>query len=284
MKQWIRRGLTALCLLLCLAVLLVCSSDSNLGRWVYYLPETVEFNGQDIEVDSTLERSELEEGSFSQEEDGTLSYSGEALYGIDLSAHQGVVDWAAVAASGVDFAMLRVGYRGYGTGALTEDGRFAENLAGAQEAGLQVGVYFFSQAVSEEEAEEEAAFVLALLDGQALEFPIAYDWEYITYDDARTDGLDADTVTACAAVFCAAIEAAGYDAMVYCNGELGYLNYDLSQLWDYELWYAQYADSPGFAYAISMWQYSSSGTVGGIEGDVDLDIWFLPAETETEAE
>ncbi|MCC8063777.1 MAG: hypothetical protein LIO70_01670, partial [Clostridiales bacterium] len=94
MKQWIRRGLTALCLLLCLAGLLVCSSDSNLGRWAYYLPETVEFNGQDIEVDSTLERSELEEDSFSQDEDGTLSYSGEALYGIDLSAHQGAVDWA----------------------------------------------------------------------------------------------------------------------------------------------------------------------------------------------
>ncbi|MCD8367600.1 MAG: glycoside hydrolase family 25 protein [Clostridiales bacterium] len=282
MKQWIRRGLMSLCLLLCLAVLLVCSSDSNLGRWTYYLPETVEFNGQDIEVDSTLERSALEEDSFSQDEDGTLSYSGEALYGIDLSAHQGEVDWAAVAESGVDFAMLRAGYRGYGSGQIAEDSQFANNLTGAQEAGLQVGVYFFSQAITVEEAQEEAAFVLELLDGQPLDLPIAYDWEYITYDDARTDSLDAETVTACAAAFCAVIESAGYDAMVYCNGELGYLNYDLSQLQDYEVWYAEYADSPSFAYAIAMWQYSSSGTVSGIDGEVDLDIWFLSEESEAE--
>ncbi|MCD8086596.1 MAG: lysozyme [Clostridiales bacterium] len=282
MKKWIRRSGLTLCLLLCLAVLLVCSSDSSLGRWTYYTPETVEFNGQEIEIDSSLERSELEEDSFSLEEDGMLTYSGEALYGIDLSAHQGEVDWAAVAASGVDFVMLRAGYRGYSTGALAEDSRFAENLTGALEAGLQVGVYFFSQAVTAEEAEEEAAFVLALLDGQALDLPIAYDWEYITYDDARTDGLDAETVTACAAAFCAAIEEAGYDAMVYCNGELGYLNYDLSALEGYEVWYAEYADSPGFAYAIAMWQYSSSGTVNGIAGDVDLDIWFVPEEAEEE--
>ncbi len=280
MKKWIRRSGAALCLLLCLAVLLVCSSDSSLGRWSYYTPETVEFNGQEIEIDSSLERSALEEDSFSQEEDGTLTYSGEALYGIDLSAHQGEVDWAAVAASGVDFVMLRAGYRGYSTGGLAEDSRFAENLTGALEAGIQVGVYFFSQAVTAEEAEEEAAFVLALLDGQALDLPIAYDWEYITYDDARTDGLDAETVTACAAAFCAAIEDAGYDAMVYCNGELGYLNYDLSALEGYEVWYAEYADSPGFAYAIAMWQYSNSGTVNGIDGDVDLDLLFLPEEAE----
>ncbi|MCD8160098.1 MAG: lysozyme [Clostridiales bacterium] len=282
MKKWIRRSGLTLCLLLCLAVLLVCSSDSSLGRWTYYTPETVEFNGQEIEIDSSLERSALEEDSFSQEEDGTLTYSGEALYGIDLSAHQGEVDWAAVADSGVDFVMLRAGYRGYSTGGLSEDSRFAENLTGALEAGIQVGVYFFSQAVTAEEAEEEAAFVLALLDGQALDLPIAYDWEYITYDDARTDGLDAETVTACAAAFCAAIEEAGYDAMVYCNGELGYLNYDLSALEGYEVWYAEYADSPGFAYAIAMWQYSSSGTVNGIAGDVDLDLLFLPEEAEEE--
>ncbi|MCD7917410.1 MAG: glycoside hydrolase family 25 protein [Clostridiales bacterium] len=284
MKKWIRRSGAALCLLLCLAVLLVCSSDSSLGRWIYYTPETVEFNGQEIEIDSSLERSALEEDSFSQEEDGTLTYSGEALYGIDLSAHQGEVDWATVAASGVDFVMLRAGYRGYSTGGLSEDSRFAENLTGALEAGIQVGVYFFSQAVTAEEAEEEAAFVLALLDGQALDLPIAYDWEYITYDDARTDGLDAETVTACAAAFCAAIEDAGYDAMVYCNGELGYLNYDLGALEGYEVWYAEYADSPGFAYAIAMWQYSSTGAVNGIAGDVDLDILFLPEETGTEEE
>lgn len=277
MKALLRRSMLGVCILGCVLALLVCSSDSELGRWRFYLPETVDYLGQKIEVDSSLDRNELAEEAFSREADGTVTYSGGALSGVDVSSHQGEIRWDEVAQAGVTFAMLRAGYRGYSEGVLKEDAQFAANLSGAREAGLQVGVYFFSQAITPREAEEEADFVLGLLEGSAPELPIAYDWEPIVGEAARTDGLDGETITACAAAFCARVEAAGYTAAVYCNGELGYLNYDLSELRDYDLWYAEYVDAPGFAYAFCLWQYSNTGTVPGIDGAVDLDLYFPDA-------
>jgi GH25 family lysozyme M1 (1,4-beta-N-acetylmuramidase) len=274
-KKLLRRLLVLAGLLGCMALLLIASSDSRLGRFRFYLPETVEFGGQQIEVDTSLERNQLAEEAFQAEEDGTITYQGEALQGIDLSSHQGEVDWAAVAESGIDFAMVRIGYRGYGSaGRLAQDERFLENLTGAQAQGIQVGGYFFSQATTPEEAEEEAAFALSLLDGAALDFPIAYDWEPIINDTARTDGMTTEEVTACAVAFCQVIRQAGYDTVLYCNGELGYLTYDLSQLRECQLWYAEYGSVPSFTYAFSFWQYSNTGQVPGISGNVDLDLYF----------
>ncbi len=215
--------------------------------------------------------------AFSTDEKGRAIYEadrGRARAGVDVSTHQKDIDWQAVAADGIEFAMLRLGHRGYTEGGLFLDQTFEQNLRGALDAGLEVGVYFFSQAVTPEEAEEEADYVLAALDGQALTFPVAFDWEYITEDEARTDGLDGTAMTRCAAAFCKRIEEAGYRPAVYFNRTQGYLHYDLRELKDYDLWLAEYAVPPDFYYRFDLWQYSDSGRVDGIQGDVDLDLAF----------
>ncbi len=213
------------------------------------------------------------EGSF-------LTYTGPetARRGIDVSAHQQGIDWAAVASEGVEFAMLRVGYRGYTEGATFLDERFYENVGGALENGIQVGVYFFSQAISVEEAREEADIVLRAIEGLDITYPVVYDWENVHQPDARTANLDDETLTACAAAFCETVEAAGYTAAVYFNQVYGYNHFDLLALEDYVFWLAQYADVPDFYYAFDMWQYTSSGQVAGIDGDVDLNLSFWSPE------
>lgn len=241
-------------------------------------PEKVTIGGQQVEINPTLPQSELEQAHFTKNEDGSITYSGAARYGIDVSAHQGEIDWAAVAGDGVEFAFLRIGYRGYSAGALNLDGQFEANYAGAREQGIDVGVYFFSQAISEEEAREEARQVLSWLEGKEIQCPIVYDWEHIEEDTARTDSVDGETVTACARAFCEEIREAGYDPMIYCNGMLGYLSYDLTQLEDYPLWYAEYEDYPSYAYEVTIWQYTESGTVAGIQGKADRNIWFQTEE------
>ena len=199
--------------------------------------------------------------------------------GIDVSEHQGAVDWAAVAESGVEFAILRAGYRGYGeAGVLRRDEFFQYNVNGAAENGIEMGVYFFSQAVSVEEAEEEAEFLLDILSVytvEAFSLPVYFDWEAIFQDDARTDGLDGETITDCAAAFCKKIAEAGYTAGVYLYRNLGYFSYDLSRLTDYELWVGAVGDWPDFYYAHALWQYSYTGAVPGIDAATDLDFWFV---------
>ncbi|MBQ8935446.1 MAG: lysozyme, partial [Oscillospiraceae bacterium] len=149
-------------------------------------PETVHIGGQDVVINQELNRSDLEEEHFTSDDTGTITYSGSALYGVDVSAHQGEIDWSAVAGDGIDFAILRIGSRGYSAGAIREDACFEQNYTGARENGLLVGTYFFSQAVSVEEAVEEAEQVLFWLDGRALDGPVVYDWETIEDDIART--------------------------------------------------------------------------------------------------
>ena len=197
-----------------------------------------------------------------------------AKTGIDVSSHQKDIDWRAVAADGIDFAIIRLGRRGYTEGGLFPDGTFAQNLQGALDAGVEVGVYFFSQAVTPQEAEEEADFVLEALSGREQTFLVAYDWENIPGDDARTDGLSGAEMTRCAAAFCKRIKAGGFRPAVYFNRTQGYLRYDLRELEEYELWLAEYGTAPDFYYHFDLWQYSQSGKVDGIEGDVDLNLAF----------
>ena len=214
---------------------------------------------------------------FSRDEKGRVVYGPDgrqAKAGIDVSTHQKDIDWQAVAADGIEFAMLRLGHRGYSQGGLFLDQTFEQNLRGALDAGLEVGVYFFSQAVTPEEAEEEAEYVLAALDGRELAFPVAFDWEFIPGDEARTDGLSGAEMTRCAAAFCERIREAGYRPAVYFNRTQGYLHYDLRELADYDLWLAEYDAVPDFYYRFDLWQYSNPGRVEGIRGDVDLDLAF----------
>lgn len=204
---------------------------------------------------------------------------GRVSYGIDVSTFQGEIDWPAVKADGIDFAIIRAGYRGYGeAGSIVEDERFAVNIAEAIAAGLEVGVYFFSQAVTEEEAEEEAELVLSLIDGYQLTYPVVFDMEEIYGDTARTDHLDREAATDIARAFCRKIKKAGYQPMIYGNIKWLAGKVDLSELTDYDLWLAQYYEHPLFPYAFRMWQYSNTGSVAGIAGDVDLNICFTAYE------
>lgn len=239
----------------------------------------VEVGGQVVPVDDTLEQSGLTQADFAVDlETGRMTcLSREAVTGVDVSSHQGDIDWSAVAGDGIEFAILRIGNRGYSQGGLKQDANFEVNYAGAAENGLDVGVYFFSQAVSVEEALEEAEFVLGILNGRALQMPVYFDWEEITDDVARTDEVDTETVTACAVAFCQRIQEAGYEAAVYCNGMVGYLRYDIAQLEHLPLWYAEYKSWPSFAYAFEMWQYSNTATVAGISGSADLNLYFIEA-------
>ena len=212
---------------------------------------------------------------FGTDSRGRMTYEAEGKRGrtgIDVSAYQKEIDWPAVAADGVDFAILRLGYRGYTEGGLFTDQYFHQNLRGALDAGLDVGVYFFSQAITPEEAEAEAQYVLDALEGYDTAYPIAFDWEPISDNTARTNGLDGGTLTRCAAAFCEAIQQAGRRPAVYFNQSLGYLRYDLRELTDYDLWLAEYGGKPDFYYHFDLLQYTHTGRVAGIEGDVDLDL------------
>ena len=200
--------------------------------------------------------------------------------GIDVSEHQGLIDWEAVAEDGIDFAIIRAGYRGYSEGGLFADDYFFKNMNGAVENGIDTGVYFFSQATSPEEAVEEAEFLieemLSLYIPETFALPIFYDWESISTDDARTDGLSGDVITECALAFCGKLSEAGYSPGVYAYRNLGYFSYDLPRMTHLTWWMAALNDYPDFYYAHDFWQYTITGSVEGIEGDVDKNLMFVP--------
>ena len=211
---------------------------------------------------------------FAFEGDYLTCIAGESMLGIDVSAHQKEIDWTQVAEAGIEFVMVRLGYRGYGTGTLHADDYGQANLQGARDAGLLVGAYFYSQAVSAEEAEEEAAFALALLGDFELDFPLAFDWEYVS-EDARTGLADSRLVTDCALAFCEAIKAAGVQPMVYFNPYWGDTYFELVELEAYPFWLAMYREEMNYPYRVEMWQYTSKGSVPGINGNVDINL-YLP--------
>lgn len=200
--------------------------------------------------------------------------AGDYTVGIDVSRYQDEIDWQQVADYGVAFAMIRVGYRGYGSGALAEDAYALDNLKGALDAGIQVGVYFFSQAISPEEAEEEARFVLEYIEGFEISMPVVFDWELPNVEEPRTQDVDARTLTDCALAFCRVIEEAGYTPMVYFNTLQSRNDLYIAELTDYPFWLALYTPRMRFPYKVEMWQYTDSGSVPGIQGNVDLNIWL----------
>lgn len=198
-----------------------------------------------------------------------------SFMGIDVSKEQGVVDYNKVKKAGVDFAMIKVGARGYGTGQIIMDDNFEKNIKGAVDAGLSVGVYFFSQAINEEEALEEANFVLEKVKDYKITYPVAYDMEQITGDTARTAELSQEVKSKIAAVFLKTMSDSGYKTVIYGNKEWLLQKINLSLLSEYNIWLAQEADIPDYPYKFSMWQYSTQGTISGISGKVDLNISFV---------
>ena len=208
-----------------------------------------------------------------------MSYGGEDYsyrLGIDVSHYQGEIDWQKVKAAGIEFVFVRLGYRGYGQeGVLKLDTNFEKNMKGARAAGLDVGVYFFAQAVNETEAIEEAEFVLEHLIEYDLQMPIVYDPESILHEEARTDNVTEEQFTKNTKAFCETIEKSGYDAMIYCNMTWQAFKLDLEELEEYPIWYADYEEYPQTPYHFEIWQYSNEGTVDGIQGNVDLNIQMI---------
>jgi len=197
-----------------------------------------------------------------------------SIPGIDVSQYQGNIDWKKVAESGIKFAFLRAGVRTYGDGEIHIDDKFHENVKGAAENGIDIGVYFFSQAVTKEEAIEEADFTLSVIKDYNITYPVVFDWEIIMEDAARTDNISVETLADCCTAFCERVKSAGYTPMIYQNLRTSLLKLDLLRLKDYDFWLAQYIEKPTYCYDYQIWQYASDGTVPGIEGDVDLNIAF----------
>ena len=253
--------------------------------------DTILYSGKEIPVYEERDPLRLYEGDFHWE-NGRLVYDGRAFktrFGIDVSAYQNrasgeskTIDWDAVRDDGVDFVMVRVGYRGTGkAGTLNQDEFYAQNIDGAMAAGLETGVYFFAQAITVEEAIEEADFVIELLRDHEIDGPVAYDWEM--HDSSyRVYGTPPEVATACAIAFCERIKEAGYTPMIYAGQYVSYIKYDQGAISQYLSWYPEYKSDkseklyPTFYYQMDYWQFSSNCYVNGIGGRVDGNLQFIP--------
>lgn len=193
--------------------------------------------------------------------------------GIDVSGRNGDIDWEKIKKAGVEFAMIRAGYRGCFAGMLIEDSRCTEYLEGAAKAGIETGVYFFSQAVTEDEAREEAGMVLEMISEYPVSMPVAIAVEYASGEySVRADDLSVDERTACAAAFCREISAAGYMPVIYASEEWMSERLDMTALDDYEVWLVEYDADEKEAEPFEIWQYTNQGKLDGMNGNVNMDI------------
>ena len=197
--------------------------------------------------------------------------------GVDVSQYQGEIDWNKVRASGVEFAIIRLGLRGYGQeGRMREDTCARQNLAGAKAAGLKIGVYFFSQALSIQEVDEEIQFILDILSdtGTEPDMPVVLDWEIPAADNPRTKNMDGRTLTDIQLHFCGQMKKMGYQPMVYFNWHQSENLYYLADLEDYPFWLALYQEQMTYPWRVEMWQWTHTGRVPGISGDVDINVYM----------
>ena len=225
---------------------------------------------------SEVYESPYDFAGFTYDANGRLTYSENGIVmskaGIDVSEYQGDIDWPAVASDGISFAFVRVGSRGNTDGLLYVDSCFDQNIDGAAAAGLQVGTYFYSQAVTIEEAQEEADLVLSELAGRRLNLPVVFDYELDLGSYTRAGSVDTETLTQIALAFCKRIEAAGYKTMIYGNSS-DVSRFNLDELGNRAIWYAEYDDAiPNAQFDFAIWQYTSSGVVEGIDAAVDMDM------------
>ena len=214
----------------------------------------------------------LDNGEFQYLTDGKVT----SYKGIDVSSHQGVIDWNLVAQDGVEFAFIRVGFRGYGSeGKLVVDEMFHTNIQQAKEAGVNVGVYMSSQATTEAALDEEVQLVLDNIASYQLDCPVVYDVEMIS-GNGRMNNLTPEERTNLTLRFCEKIAQAGYRPMIYHNTEMAAIRIDYAALEAYDKWYAAYNRRMFFPYEFKVWQYSDKGSVQGIKTNVDMNISFAP--------
>ena len=268
-----KRGLlwlfVGLGLLLCVAVAFLFLNPGENAP-----PETSASTVCTTTVQTTTAQETLAEPEFAYQGDYLTCINRTSILGIDVSSFQKNVDWEKVKSAGVEFVMIRIGFRGYGVkGVVCEDSYAQSNYQKAKAAGLQIGGYFFSQATSREAAIEEANYVLRLTNDWEMDMPIAYDWECHT-EEYRTYGVTPQVLTDCTKAFCDTILSAGKDCMIYYNLSQNPKEMLMEELTDYAFWIGQYADRLSYARPVSMWQYSCTGTVPGISGSVDMNLFF----------
>ena len=225
--------------------------------------------------------SELKEDGYFVDEYNFRSYNDGSIVsrrGIDVSEHQGYIDWELVKESGVEFAFVRVGYRTYDNGNIREDIYFRENIEGALNNGIEVGVYFFSQAITLDEAIDEAQYIVDQIKGYNITLPVVYDMEEVTKHSDRIDALSTSERTEFADAFCTVVENYGYDSLVYGNPTWLMSKLNLYQISDRKIWLAHYAETTHYPFRFEIWQYSDSGVIDGINELVDLNIMFVREE------
>ena len=223
-----------------------------------------DYSVENLQITETGEYQYLENGAVT-------SYKG-----IDVSRFQGWVDWKAAATDGVQFAFVRVGNRGYGSGELVEDTSFKQNMKAANAAGIKTGVYFFSQAVTVEEGIEEANFVLERIAPYQVDCPVVIDVEMVAGDEGRADALSKEERTQIVKAFCETVANAGYKPMIYLNLEVAAIRVNMEELEAYDKWLAYYNPDFYFPYEYKVWQYTENGTVAGLREKVDMNICFEP--------
>lgn len=242
--------------------------------------ETTEAETPQVSQDPTLPMNERAKECFGDYY-GFKTYESETETGvlaIDISSHQGEIDWTIVDEYTIDFVIHRIGYRGYTEGEIQLDEKWHQNAAAINATDMGLGGYFFSQAVTPQEAIEEARFVLETIEGYNITEPIYFDWEIVENPNARTANISASELTECALAFCQTIEEAGYEAGIYFNTAMVQDLLNLSPLMEYEFWLAEYNSYLSFPFHVDMWQYSDQGELSGIPEKVDLNLYFIPKE------
>ena len=234
----------------------------NLDGKTYYFDK----NGNKVTGEQVIQGAK-----YTFNSDGSL-YTGSGILGIDVSTHNGNIDWQQVKNSGVSYVIIRTGFRGSTKGALVEDAKFRQNIQGATNAGLKVGVYFFTQAVNEVEAVEEASMVLSQIKNYKISYPVFIDVES---SGGRADGLDAATRTRVINAFCQTIQNGGYRAGIYANKTWLSQKMNLSALSGYKIWLAQYNSQVTYGGRYDMWQYSDKGRIPGISTNVDMNLSYM---------
>lgn len=242
-------------------------------------PSIIDYGGHEIPVISDLPPNPYDSDLYVVN-NGIMTYQSDdvqTFMGIDVSSHQDDIDWMAVKQAGVDYAMIRAGYRGATEGRIYADNKFTYNINSAEAAGIDVGIYFFSQATTVEEAQQEADILIQWIKGYDIAYPVVFDWEFMHHIEGnRTGNMSGDTITDCALAFCSIIAQNGYTPMIYFNLDLAYNYYDLSRIGHIDFWLAEWHHvPPTFYYEFQMLQYTSQGTIPGITGELDLNICFV---------
>ena len=233
------------------------------------------------EILSSVKKNDYDFEANLTREEGRLSYKDgkrEAVLGVDLSKYNGNVDFKKLKDAGIQFAMLRLGSRGYGSGTITLDDKFVEYAQNAAVSGIMTGAYFYSSAINETEAVEEANYIVGAVSGFNVKYPIAIDIERVSGDSSRTEKLTNEERTKIVKTFCDTVRGYGYNPIIYSTRDMLISGLNLEELDEYDVWLADEKIPTDYPYRFSIWQYSQRGNIEGVDGDVDLDLCFVKYE------